>query len=249
MSASRLFLLILIALVGAPIAANSAPVFFSAFNAKNGPAPDVAGLPLDLAPAVEFERLLFKIRSGEKAEEWRAKLQRFTDNKAEKGVAAALRELALAWEARARMLDWDSALRDSYRHKGRFPDSVDGLLPLINEAVQKDPWGDAWVYAVASPQRSPQLNGQRYVIGPQRYPKLLPLEDACRNTPQPPSGATLAYSAIATVISLQIDSRIPQPSRAFKQVGERFGAYWVLWLSREGALLSNTEGFVPVTFK
>jgi hypothetical protein len=249
MPASPLVLLILMALLGTPITARSAPGFFSAFNAKNGPLPDVAGLPLDLVPVVEFERILFKIRTGEKVEEWRAKLQRFTDAKAEKGVPAALRELALAWEARARMLEWDSVLRDSYRHKGRFPDSVDSLLPLMNDAVQKDPWGDAWVYAVTAPQRSPQLTGQRYVIGPQRYPNLSPLEDACRNTPQPPPGAVLAYSAIATVISLQIDSRIPQPSRAFKQLGERFGAYWVLWFSREGALLSNTEGFVPVTFK
>ena len=218
-------LLVLVAALSAPNAAESAPSFFSAFNAKNGPPQEVPGLPPDLAPAVDFERILFKIRSSEKIEEWRAKLPRFTESRAEKGTSAALRELALAWEARARMLDWDSALRDVYRRKGRFPDSVEGMLSQITEVAQKDPWGDAWAYGVAAPQRSPQLVGQRYVIGPLRYPKLLSIDDACRAAPQPPPSVTLAYSAIATVISLQIDSKIPQPSRAFKQVGERFGAY------------------------
>lgn len=249
MFASRLLIMVVLVAAFSPLAAESAPSFFSAFNSKSGPPADVAGIPLDIAAALDFERILFKIRSAEKIEDWRPQLARFIDGNAQKGTPAALRELALAWEARARMLDLDSALREVYRRKGCFPASVEGVLSQLPDAASKDPWGDAWAYAVAAPSRSPQLVGQRYVMGPQRYPKLLSMEDAIREMPQPPQGATLAYSAIATVISLQIDSKNPQPSRAFKQVGERFGAYWVLWLSREGALLSNTEGFVPVTFK
>ena len=249
MFASRLLMLTVCAAIFCPVVVESAPSFFSALNSKNGPPADAAGMPLDLAPVLDFERILFKIRSAEKKEDWRPQLARFIDAKAEKGTHAALRELALAWEARARILDLDSALREVYRRKGCFPESVEGVLNQLPEADRRDPWGDAWAYAVAAPARSPQLVGQRYVMGPQRYPRLSAMEDAVRELPQPPQGATLSYSAIATVISLQIDSKNPQPSRAFKQVGERFGAYWVLWLSREGALLSNTEGFVPVTFK
>jgi hypothetical protein len=249
MFASRLLMLAVFAAAFCPLVAESAPSFFSAFNSKNGPPADVAGMPLEVAPALDFERILFRIRSGEKREDWGPQLSRFIEAKAEKGTSAALRELALAWEARAWIVDLDSALREVYRRKGCFPESVEGVLNQLPEAVRGDPWGDAWAYAVAAPSRSPQLVGQRYLLGPQRFPKLLSMEDAIRELPQPPQGATLAYSAIATVVSLQIDSKNPQPSRAFKQVGERFGAYWVLWLSREGALLSNTEGFVPVTFK
>ena len=249
MFASRLLMLAVFVAAFCPLVAESAPSFFSAFNSKNGPPADVAGMPLEVAPALDFERILFRIRSGEKREDWGPHLSRFIEAKAEKGTSAALRELALAWEARAWIVDLDSALREVYRRKGCFPESLEGVLNQLPEAVRRDPWGDAWAYAVAAPSRSPQLVGQRYLLGPQRFPKLLSMEDAIRELPQPPQGATLAYSAIATVVSLQIDSKNPQPSRAFKQVGERFGAYWVLWLSREGALLSNTEGFVPVTFK
>jgi hypothetical protein len=249
MFASRSLMLAVFVAAVCPSVAESAPSFFSAFNSKNGPPADVSGMPLEIAPALDFERVLFKIRSGEKREDWRPQLSRFIDSKAEKGTSAALRELALAWEARARIVDLDSVLRAVYRRKGCFPESVEAAMNQLPEAVKRDPWGDAWAYALAAPSKSPQLLGQRYVIGPQRYPKLLSMEDSVRELPQPPQGATLAYSAIATVISLQIDFKNPQPSRAFKQVGERFGAYWVLWLSREGALLSSTEGFVPVTFK
>ena len=249
MGAPRFLTLAVFTTAFCPLMGDAAPAFFSAFNSKNGPPADVPGLPLDIATALDFERILFKIRSAEKREDWRPQLSRFIETKAEKGTPAALRELALAWEARARILDVDAALREVYRKKGCFPDSVNAVITQLPEAVRRDPWGDAWAYAVTAPSRSPQLVGQRYAMGPQRYPRLSPMEEATREFPQPPQGATLAYSAIATVISLQIDLKNPQPSRAFKQVGDRFGSYWVLWLSREGALLSNTEGFVPVTFR
>lgn len=227
--------------------AGAAPDFFALFNAKEPLPAQVPALPPEVGGLLEMERVLNRIRSGEKPEVWRPLLAKYTDFKGDKGVGAGLRELALAWEARARMQAWEGVLRGAYRKKARFPETLDGVLPGVAEELRTDPWGEAWSYALSAPAHSKQLVGQRYVLTPARFPRLSSLAEAVKTPPQLPQ-ATLRFFSVSNSASLEVNSKVLQPSRAFKMVGDRFGSHWVMWLAPSGVILCNEDGFLALGF-
>jgi hypothetical protein len=228
--------------------AQAAPDFFAFFNSKTPLPAQLPAAPAEVAGVLEMEKILNRIRAGEPRETWRPLLERFTTFAGEKGVGAGLRELALAWEARARMQEWDAVLLKAYRKKARYPDSIEALLGTVPESLRTDPWGDPWSYAAAAPPHSPKLVGQRYVLVPKRFPKFMPLDLAIKAPPQLPV-ANLRFSATAGISSLEVNSRFLQPSRSFKVAGERFGNHWVLWLSAQGVILCDENGFMALGFQ
>jgi hypothetical protein len=243
----KLVLLCVMLCLGGIRAGAAAPDFFALFNSKEPVPAQVPALPPEVGVLLDMERILNRIRAGEKPEFWRPLLRKYADFKGDKGVGAGLRELALAWEARGRISAWDGVLRGAYRKKARFPETLEGLLPGVAEDLRTDPWGEAWTYALSAPAHSPQLVGQRYVLAPARLPKLSALSEAVKTVPQPPQAA-LRFSSVANVASLEVNSKVLQPSRAFKLVGDRFGSYWVMWLASSGVILCNEEGFLALGF-
>jgi hypothetical protein len=232
----------------AAVPAGAVPEFFSFFNSKEPLPAQLPSVPAEVAGLLEMERVLNRIRLGEKPEVWRPLLERYQTFQGEKGVGAGLRDLALAWEARARMQEWDPVLRAAYRKKVRFPDSLEALLPTVAESLRTDPWGEGWGYALTAPAHSPQLVGQRYALFPKRFPKLTPLAVAVKTAPLLPQ-ATIRLSSAAGVMSLEVSSPALQPSRSFKLVGDHFGSYRVMWLATAGVILCNEDGFLALGFQ
>ena len=255
-------LLGLFAALGGPALAVPPP-YFEAFNATGKVEFNKLGVPAEALPALELEGLLAKARAGEDPQQWVPGLKRFSSVDAPKGPAAALRMVALFWEARAQALEWDKLLRGAYRKKARFPESLDALLANAPEALRKDPWGEAWAYRATAPAHSPKLVGQRYQLGPSRYPELAPLE-APGKMPQPrlPAGVTVEFLSLSpgdggakggegALVSLKVKDNRPAVTQAQRwsgayQLGERFGDYWVVWIQRGGVLLGHPDGLLAV---
>ena len=240
-----------------------APPYFEAFNAAGKVEFNRLGVPAEALPALELEGLLAKARAGEDPQQWVPSLKRFSGVESPKGTAAALKMVALCWEARAQVREWDKLLRGVYRRRARFPEHLDELLPTAPEALRKDPWGEAWAYRAAAPALSPQLVGQRYQLGPARYPELAPLAAPGRMPPpRLPAGVVLELLSLssgeggskggeAALVSIKVkDNRpaVPQAQRlsGAYQVGEHFGDYWVVWIQRGGVLLGNPDGLLAV---
>jgi hypothetical protein len=141
---------------------------------------------------------------------------------------------------------WDKILRSAYVRKGRFPNSLEALLKTAPEELRLDPWGGEWVYAPTAPPHSPHLVGQRYQLGPSRYPKLSTIEAVAKSGPVGPSGK-ISFSSLVGVNSLQVRGG-PQGLNGNFQVGESFDGFTVLWLQKEAALLSGPDGFIPLEF-
>jgi hypothetical protein len=242
-----------------------APPYFEAFNAVGRAEFSRLGVPAEALPALELEGLLAKARAGEDPQQWVLGLKRFSGVESPKGPAVALKLVALCWEARAQVLEWDKMLRGVYRKKARFPERLDELLSTAPEALQKDPWGEAWAYSAVAPAHSPNLVGQRYQLGPARYPELAPLAGPGKMPPpRLPVGVVLELLSLssgegsskggeAALVSIKVkDNRpaVPQAQRlsGAYQVGEHFGNYWVVWIQRGGVLLGHPDGLLAVPF-
>jgi hypothetical protein len=239
------------------------PPYFDAFNAAGKVEVNKLGVPAEALPALELEGLLSRARAGEDPQQWLPGLKRFSDVEAPKGTAAALKMVALCWEARAQAAEWDKLLRLAYRKKARFPGRLDDLLGTAPEALRKDPWGEAWAYRATAPEHSPKLVGQRYQLGPSRFPELAPLELLAKTAPlRPPAGVSFEFLSInpgdgaakggeAAVLSLKVKDTRPAAPQAQRwsgayQVGDRFGDYWVVWIQRGGAILGHPDGLLAV---
>jgi hypothetical protein len=240
-----------------------APPYFDAFNSAGKVDVNKLGVPAEALPALELEGLLSRARAGEDPHQWVPELKRFSGAEASKGTNAALKMVALCWEARAQVAEWDKLLRTVYRKKARFPERIDELLGTVPEVLRKDPWGEAWAYRATAPAHSPKLLGQRYQLGPSRFPELAPLEVLAKTGPlRPPAGVAFEFLSInprdsaekggeAALVSLKVkDNRpaVPQAQRwsGAYQLGDRFGDYWVVWIQRGGVLLGHPDGLLAV---
>ncbi len=256
---------VLLGLVGALAAPAfaAAPPYFVAFNHAGKAEYNRLGVPAEALPALELEGLLAKARAGEEPQQWVPGLKQFSGVEAPKGTAAALKTVALFWEARAQVWEWDKLLRGAYRKKARFPERLDDLLQGAPEALRKDPWGEAWAYRATAPAHSPKLIGQRYQLGPSCYPELLPLEALGKAAPpSPPAGVVFEFFSIspsdggakgagAALVSLKVKDNRPGVTQAQRwsgayQPGERFGDYWVVWLQRGGVILGHPDGLLAL---
>ena len=135
-------------------------------------------LPAELRPAADFEKVFLRIVSGLPQAAWLPDVQKFAR------VEGPAGDVARTWLARVEMERIDAALRDYYAENVRFPDSLEEAnLP---EALRMDPWGEKWAYRLGSPQGFSGMNGQRYELGPGRFPRLAALKEAIQLRRQPP---------------------------------------------------------------
>ena len=211
-------------------------------------APQVEGagsLPRALQPAVRFQKAFMKILSGEKASAWRADMESFCNQATDAPVAAGLREVARVWIARAQMEEIDALLHEYYRRNIRFPAKLAELGPLP-PSLQKDPWGDSWIYSPTAPQGFSKLAGQRYQLGPARFPKLATLADAVKDRrPQQHAWAITPHEAGGGSTALEF--RGAQSTAVIQPGGEIEGCR-LLYIGDKWALMAGVDQLLAVGF-
>ncbi len=109
-----------------------------------------AALPQSLAPALQFQRIFLRIISGEPPSAWRDEIVKLANSKEQDPVQSGLAEISRAWLARLDMADIDTALRNYYRHNVRFPATLAEVESGVPDPLRKDPWGEPWIYKIAS---------------------------------------------------------------------------------------------------
>ncbi|HEY2344148.1 MAG TPA: hypothetical protein VGH90_13985, partial [Chthoniobacteraceae bacterium] len=177
---------------------------------------DSGPVPPEARPALDFQKILLRIATHEPASTWLPDVEKFSKAGGEDTPAKALRELALCWVARARMLEIDKALHSYYGQNVRFPDRLDEVRNDIPADAKSDPWGEAWVYKATSPEGFAKLEKQRYQLGPTRYPHLSTLRHFV-DSPAP----TFNWKATARNVggSKTLEIRTPDGKVAVVQAG------------------------------
>jgi hypothetical protein len=202
-----------------------------------------APLPSVLLPAVKFQQLLLRIRAGARVDEWRDEVKKFASEPEKSTVGAGLKELALAWEARARMADVDKSLRGYYRTNVRFPGKL--AEAGVTGTAANDAWGDAWTYAPTKPKGfSDKFTSQRYTLTPGKHPQVRAVEDTL-NAPSPAKN----WKPTARDVSGQrvLEFRTASGTVA-TQAGGRVEDAVVLYVGDGWAVLADLERIFTVTF-
>ena len=210
------------------------------------PHEEVAGdLPRALQPALRFQKMFMKILAGEKASAWRAEMESFCNQAFDTPIGAALREVARVWIARAQMDEIDALLRDYYRRNIRFPAKL-AELGALPPSLQNDPWGEAWSYSPTAPQGFSKLAGQRYQLGPARFPKLTPLAEAVKNRrPQQHAWAITPHEMGGGSTALEFHAA---QSTAVIQPGGEIEGCRLLFIGDKWALMAGTDQLFAVGF-
>lgn len=230
----------------APGAWSTAPLTSDALPAQLDAIAKVeASLPPPAAKTLFMQRLLLKIRAGAPMTEWRPEMAKFAAATGEDPVTAGLRDLALAWEARARIAEMDVALRKFYRKQVRFPDTLDLVDADIPASAKKDPWNETWTYQPKIPHGfSAKMNKQRYLLTPKRYTVFRDADDANQEeplkhvwkiTPKDTGGQKL------------LEIRTPATSLV-TQVGGHIEDCTLLFIGDGWALFTDTERLFTVNF-
>jgi hypothetical protein len=202
-------------------------------------------VPSPVRSAVDFEKLLLKVRSADHASGWRSEMERFAKASGDDPVTAGLREFAKLWIARAMMEEIDGALRKFYRHEVRFPDSLEPVLPDSPADAKRDPWGEAWVYKTTSPTGFTKLAKQRYQLGPAKYPQLSPLNEAMKSKPAPPAWQIMPREVSG---AKALELRSAKGQSAIVQPGGHFADATLLYIGEGWALFANTERLFTLSF-
>ena len=208
------------------------------------PGAEAGGLPRALQPAVRFQKIFLKILAGEKPGVWRADMEAFCNQPAETPLAAGLCEVARVWIARAQMEEISALLHGYYRRNIRFPATLAevGQLP---PSLQKDPWGGTWSYSPLAPQGFSKLAGQRYQLGPARFPKLATLSEAVSERAPPPPAWVVTPREVAGSTALEFRSG---KSTAVIQPGGGIEGCTLLFIGDKWALLAGLDKLFAIGF-
>jgi hypothetical protein len=206
---------------------------------------EVLQLPALIRPAADFQIMLLQIRAGAEVLTWRPQMDRYAQNAGGDSVMVSLRELAKYWEARLAMREIDKVLRKYYRENVQFPDQLEAVKTAIPEALRMDPWGEAWIYKPAAPEGFPDEQGQRYELGPTRFPHLSILEAAAKARPAS-RGWKLALREVSGTKTLEI--RTAEGKVAVVQPGGRVGEISLAYIGDGWALFADTEGLFIEAF-
>ncbi len=204
-----------------------------------------APLPSVLRPAADFQKILLRVMAGEPVSNWRPDVDRFAHATGDEPITRALKELALCWEARARMEEIDGALRKYYRSAVRFPDKLDEAKGDIPTGAKTDPWGENWIYKPAAPHGFADLARQRYQLTPSRYPKFSTLREFIHKT-FPPVTWKIAVRNAAGAKALEI--KTPDGQIAAVQAGGKVADATVAYIGDGWALFADTERLFVIPF-
>lgn len=210
-------------------------------------------VPAGLKPAVQFQKTFLKIlatkvsKAKPQEPDWVNELRSFIAADQETDpVAHGVAEVARAWMARAQMQKIDVSLHIYYRQNVRFPDQFSIIEPSLPEALRHDPWGDAWNYQPCAPDGFTKLAGQRYKIGPSRFPDLGTLGDATSSRHFTPPAWKIAARTIGSkqALEFRLDGSI-----ATVEAGGMVGpTARLLYIGDGWALLAGTDQLFALTF-
>jgi hypothetical protein len=202
-------------------------------------------LPAPLRPAVDFQKLLLRIREARTPAEWHGDVEKLARSPAGDPISGALREFARLWLARAMMEEIYVALRKYYRIEVCFPDSLALVQKDIPTHARQDPWGEAWSYRLIPPAGFTKLTKQRYQLGPARYPQLTRLADAVKPR-QPSRNWKLAIREAGGAKALEM--RGSDGKAAVVQPGGNFDDATLLHIGDGWALMVDTERMFTLAF-
>lgn len=161
-----------------------------------------AKLPAPLRPAVDFQKVFVQIIASAPESAWLEDLKKLAALPGDDPVAAAIREKARIWLARANARQVDVALRKYYGDKVDFPESLDAVMKNIPEAARVDPWGKPWIYRRSKANYS-KIDMQRYTLAPADYPNLAPLKKSIGDRNLPARAWKISVRPLGTAIALE----------------------------------------------
>jgi hypothetical protein len=222
-----------------PIAPGDLAARTSTIDRDSGP------VPPDARPALDFQKILLRIATNEPVTGWLPDVEKFTKMAGEDPAAKALRELALCWVARARMLEIDKALHAYYGQNVRFPDRLEDVRGEIPADAKSDPWGEAWVYKTTTPEGFSKLEKQRYQLGPARYPRLSTLRHFVES-----AAPALNWKATLRNVggSKTLEIHTPDGKVAVVQAGGRVADATVAFIGDGWALCADSERLFAIAF-
>ena len=202
-------------------------------------------LPPELAPAVRYQKTFSGILSGAPAKGWSGEVTRMAEATGDDAMTRGLREVGKFWVARLAMDEINAALRGFYLHEIRFPENLSLIQANLPPGVQRDPWGEPWVYKLKAPAAFGSLNGQGYALGPARMPSLSLL----RHVQQPRHLVTPAWKV--TVVTAG-----GRPALEFRnggnvsliQPGGVADGCVLLFIGEDWALLAQVDQLFAVAF-
>lgn len=216
------------------------------FDVLDGAAAD---LPQPLAPALRFQKLFLRIISGAPPAEWRGEIEKFAASTEKAPVESGLAEISRAWLARLEMADIDPVLHNYYKRNVRFPATLDEVSGDIPANLRKDPWGEPWVYKAAAPQGFERMEGQRYQLGPARFPQLGSLGDAVRRRSFQIPSWTITLHDLAGSKALEFRSeRAGTPVITTIQPGGSVDDCILLFIGDKWALMAGVDQLFAVSF-
>ena len=164
-------------------------------------------------------------------------------------MESGLVEISRAWLARLEMADIDTALHNYYRRNVTFPATLAEVEADIPENLRKDPWGDPWIYKTAAPQGFEGLEGQRYQLGPTRFPQLGTLSDAVLHRAVAAPAWTITPRDISGSNALEFRSeRAGTPVITTVQEGGRVDDCILVFIGDKWALMAGVDQLFAVTF-
>jgi hypothetical protein len=161
-------------------------------------------------------------------------------------VADAVRETARDWQARLMMSDIDVVMRVYYRNEVRFPATLSEIENNLPQNLRKDPWGEPWIYKLRAPQGFSRLAGQRYQLGPTRFPNLDPLPDAAAHRTPQAHPWTISLREAAGRKSLEFHSSEKGASSAIIEPGGKVGDCTLLFIGDGWALMAGVDQLFAV---
>ena len=206
------------------------------------------GLPPSLAPAVRFQKIFLRILSGEASSAWRGDIENFARALHDSPLDSTLSEVSRAWLARVEMAGLDTVLLNYYRHNVQFPSTFAEVAADIPENLLKDPWGDPWFYEPRAPRGFDRLTGQRYQLGPRRFPQLGGL--AAATASRIPAGQSwqITLRNLAGNKALEFLSKRDNASVAVLQPGGVVDDCTLVFIGDHWALMASMDRLFAIPF-
>ena len=223
---------------------------------KQAAALNAATVPTELKAAVQFQKTYLKIlaakeNKGSKASspepDWVNELRAFVAADRENDpVVHGVADVARAWLARVEMRSIDAALRQYYRRNVRFPEQFSAVEASLAEGLRRDPWGEAWSYQPCAPEGLAKLAGQRYRIGPARFPDLGTLEEAAGGKQTVPPAWKISLRNIGGKRTLEF--RLDGSFVTVEAGGVAGPSARLLYIGEGWALMAGRDQLFAVTF-
>lgn len=208
-------------------------------------------LPKTLQPALQFQKVFLQMISTSAQSTWRADLEKLSQLSGGDPVAQGAGELAKVWLARVQMQDLGRLLRDYYRDHVNFPRMLGQVERDIPKNLRTDPWGKPWVYAPQAPKGFSRLAGQRYQLGPERFPQLSTFKEATGKRPP----VSCSWKVILRDMggggakALEFRSLSATSSAGVIQPGGRFEGSVLLHIGEQWALMAQGDQLFAVAFE